>query len=192
MIFAAVGVTCLTKAEGVTIPLNYELISTRLESFNPILLPLICWIVFLLATRFCFWIYNHLNKHTRTWLYLLLQSFRYYGFLAVTTINPIGTSLLSSHILSRTMLYIVYRYSGGNADNWPKQVPEKLLRWLIFMFILSAIAIGTRDLSLWSNWQTWAIMAWCMLQGQRQILRVVSQCKPIVKDGSNRVTQIIN
>ena len=192
VVFSVLGVTCLTKAEGVNIPFEDKLISTGLESFTLSLLAVVCWLIFLLATRFCFWIYNHLNKHSRTWLYLLLQSFRYYGFLVVTATNPIGTSLLSSHILCRTMLYIVYRYSGGNADDWPRQVPEKLLRWLIFMFILSAIAIGTRDLSLWLNWQTWAIMAWCLLQGQKQILRVVSQFKPIVKDGSNRVTQIVN
>ena len=159
-----------------------------LVTASTILLPWTAWISFLLATRLCFWIYNHLNKHTRTWLYLVLQSFRYYGFVVVTTTNLIGTSLLCSHILSRTMLYIVYRYSGGNADNWPKQVPEKLLRWLIFMFVLSAIAIGTGDLSLWSSWQTWAIVIWCLLQGQRQILRVMSQFKPLVRDGSNRVT----
>ncbi len=192
LMFGLLGVACLTKAQGVNLLFARELISHKFSSFNPILLPLTCWIVFLLATRFCFWIYNYLNKHTRTWLYLLLQSFRYYGFIAVTATNPIGTSLLSSHILSRTILYIVYRYCGGNADNWPRQVPEKLLRWLIFMFILSAIAIGTRDLSLWSNWQTWAIIAWCLLQGQRQIFRVMSQFKPIFKDGSNQVTQIVN
>ncbi|BAU64865.1 hypothetical protein STA3757_22420 [Stanieria sp. NIES-3757] len=188
LIFAVLGDICLSKAEGVTIPFNYELISAQLESFNPLLLHLICWIVFLLATRFCFWSFNYLNKQTRTWLYLLLQSLRYYGFIAVTPTNLIGTSLLSSHILCHSMLYLVYRYGGGNAENWPKQVPRAMLRWFVFMFILSAIAIGARDLSLWLNLQTWAIMVWCVLQDRRQILKFISQIKSVVKDGSNQVT----
>ncbi|WP_052055416.1 haloacid dehalogenase-like hydrolase [Myxosarcina sp. GI1] len=179
LIFGVLGIACLTKAQEVNLPFNYEFISNQFKVFDRGLLLLACWIVFLIATRLCFWFYNYLNKNTRTWLYIVLQSFRYYGFLAVTPTNLVGTSLLSSQILSRTMLYIIYRYLGGNAENWPQQVPEKLLRLLVFIFILSAIAVGARDLSLWKNWQTWAIMAWCLIQGHRQIFRVTSQFKPI-------------
>ena len=192
LVFGILGLASLIQAKEVNLPFDSALISLQFSSVNPILLPFTCWLLFLLTMRLCFWVYNYLNKHTRTWLYLLLQSFRYYGFLAVTATNMIGTILLSSHILSRTILYIVYRYSGGNAENWPKQVPEKLLRLLIFVFILSAIALGNRDVSLWLNWQTGAIIIWCLLQGQKQIFQVASQFKPVIQDGSNRVTQIVN
>ena len=85
------------------------------------------------------------------------------------------------------MLYMIYRYAGGNADNWPKQVPRPMLRWLVFMFILSAIAVGARDWSLWLNLQTWAIMAWCVLQDRKQIFKFITQIKSVVNDGSNQV-----
>ncbi len=187
LIFGLVGVGILEKAGGINLLFTSKFLETSFSTLNPILLPSLSWLGFLLLLRLCFWIYNHLNKHTRTWLYLLLQSFRYYGFLAVTATNPVGTSLLSSQILSRSVLYVVYRYSGGNADNWPKQVPEKLLRLLMFIFLLSAIAFGSQSFALWSNWQGWAIIAWCLVQGQGQIKRMLSQVRPVVKDGSNHV-----
>ncbi len=150
-------------------------------------MPFLYWAAFLASVRLCFWVYNHLNKHTRTWLYLLLQSFRYYGFLAITATNSVGTSILSAQILSRSILYIVYRYAGGNADSWPKEVPVKLLRCLIFIFLLSAIALGTHSLELWQTWQTWAIILWCLVQGNKQIRAMLSQVKPVFEDGSNDV-----
>ncbi|AFZ34546.1 hypothetical protein Sta7437_0964 [Stanieria cyanosphaera PCC 7437] len=188
LMFAVLGDVFLTKAEGITTPVNYELIFPQLQSLNPIWIHLIFWIFLLLTTRFCFWIFNYLNKHTRTWFYLLLQSCRYYGFLAIAPTNLIGSSLICSQILSQTILYIVYRYAGGNANNWPSQVPRRMLRMVMFSLILSAIAIGARDFSLWLNFQTWAIMAWCVIQSRRQILNFISQIKPVVKDGSNQVT----
>ena len=187
LLFGLFGVALLEKAQGTSLLFNIPLIEANIASLSPVLLTFSYWIVFLVSTRFCFWVYNHLNKHTRTWLYLLLQSFRYYGFVVVTSTNLIGTSLLSSHILCRSILYVVYRYSGGNADSWPRQVPEKLLRWLIFMFILSALAIGSQSLELWTSWQTWTIIAWCLIQGKGQIIRILSKVKPVFKDGSNHV-----
>ena len=187
LLFGIIGVILLERAQGIDLVYGNYPVGDNFSLRDFLLLPCLSWLGFLLSSRVCFWVYNHLNKHTRTWLYLLLQSFRYYGFLALTSTNPIGTSILSSHILSRSILYVVYRYSGGNADNWPRQVPEKLLRWLIFVFLLSAIAFGSQNLELWQNWQTWTIMAWCLIQGQGQIRRMLSQVKPVFKDGSNHV-----
>ncbi|GAB4538435.1 MAG: hypothetical protein Tsb0014_28040 [Pleurocapsa sp.] len=189
-VFGFLGVILLVNSQDINLLFDLGARASNFEAVNPVLLPLIYWISFLLVSRVCFWVYNYLNKHTRTWLYLLLQSFRYYGFAVVTATNLIGTSLLSSHILSRSILYVVYRHSGGNADSWPKEVPEKLLRWLIFLFILGAIAIGSRDFTLWENWQTWTIIAWCLVQGKGQIIRVLRRVRPVFKDGSNRVTSI--
>lgn len=187
LVFGFCGVALIEKAQSVDPTSVLSLVyitSSRLS------LPLLSWIGFLISLRLCFWVYNYLNKHTRTWLYIVLQSFRYYGFVVVTSTNLIGTSLLSSNILARTILYVVYRYSGGNVDNWPKQVPEKLLRWLIFVLILSAIAIGTQSFALWQSWQTWTIIAWCLVQGKGQFIRLLAQVKPIFADGSNLINRV--
>ena len=185
--FGLIGVTLLEKSQGVQYLFGGSLLEDLIVSASPVLLIALYWTTFLLATRICFWVYNSLNKQTRTWLYIVLQSFRYYGFLAVTSINPIGTSLLSSNILSRSILYVIYRYSGGSSKDWPTQVPEKVLRCLIFIFILSAISFASQGSNLWQNWQTWAIVSWCIIQGKGQFIRILSQVKPVFEDGSNRI-----
>lgn len=45
-IFGVLGIACLTKARGVNLPINYEPISDRLASLNPVLLPLTYWVLF--------------------------------------------------------------------------------------------------------------------------------------------------
>ena len=186
-VFGAIGVMLLEEAQGVKYLFNGSGLEMQIVAIDPALLIGSYWTTFLLLTRLCFWIYNNLNKHTRTWLYILLQSFRYYGFVAVTTINPIGTTLLSSNILSRSILYIVYRYSGGKSKDWPTQLPEKVLRCFIFMFILGGFSLSTQNFNLWQNWQTWTIILWCILQGKGQFVRMVSGVKPVFEDGSNYV-----
>ncbi|MEL6495954.1 MAG: hypothetical protein AAFQ41_12665 [Cyanobacteria bacterium J06623_7] len=182
--FGWVGIILLEQAQ--VAPLSWTSSWAEAVSFlNPTLLTYSTWLLFLICMRCCFRVYNYVNKQTRTWLYIVLQSFRYYGFLAVTATNLIGITLLSSQILSRSLLYIVYRYSGGNCDNWPKEIPEKLLRGSIFIFMLTSICLGSQSLELWQSWQTWAIVSWCVVQGQGQVIRMLSQVKLVLHDGSN-------
>ena len=185
LLFGAVGVNLLEKAQGVRYLFNGSELEMQIVAIDPSLLIGLYWTTFLLSTRLCFWIYNNLNKHTRTWLYIFLQSLRYYGFVALIAINPIGTSLLSSNILSRSILYIIYRYSGGNSKDWPQKLPEKVLRCLIFIFILSAISLSIQQSNLWHSWQTWTIIFWCVIQGKGQFIRMFSGIKPVYEDGSN-------
>ena len=147
------------------------------------------WSVFLVSVRGCFRIYNYINKATRTWVYMVLQFFRYYGFVVVTPTNIIGTSLLCSNILARSLLYITYRYCGGGAGHWPTRVPKKLLRLLIFILILVALSIGLNSLQLWQSWQTWAIFLWCLIQGKGEIIKTLFHVKLVSADGSNLVQQ---
>lgn len=185
--FGLAGVILLEKAQGVRYLFDAAPLELKIASLHPVLLMMCYWTLLLLSTRLCFWVFNNFNKHTRTWLYILLQSFRYYGFVAVTYVNPIGTSILSGNILARSILYVVYRYSGGESKDWPERVPEKVLRCLIFVFLLSAISFGTQSLALWQSWQTWAIIFWCVIQGKGQFIKILSQVKPVFKDGSNCV-----
>ena len=181
LIFGFIGIVLLNKAQGIYLPF------TILEAtiINPIILFFLSWTVFLICVRYCFKIYNYLNKQARTWLYLILQSLRYYGFLWITSTNLIGISILFSHILSRSLLYIVYRYSGGNSHNWPRELPEKFLRFCIFIFLLITLCLGGGSLTLLQSWQTWVILLWCAIRSQDQIRKTLSQFKPIFQDNSN-------
>ena len=183
LLFGFCGIAILEKAQNVELFSTSPLSLVSITSSN-LSLPFLFWIGFLISSRLCFWVYNHLNKQTRTWLYIVLQSFRYYGFVVVTSTNLIGSSLLSSNILARSILYMVYRHCGGSKNSWPK-IPEKLLRWSIFMLILTAIAVGTQSFALWQSWQTWTIIAWCLIQGKGQVIRMLAQVKTVFADGSN-------
>ena len=184
LVFGWIGIVLLNQAQGVYLPFTGLLVE-EIKFINPTILFFFSWIVFLCCVRYCFKIYNYSNKQARTWLYLILQSLRYYGFLWITSINLIGTSILSSYILSRSLLYIVYRYSGGNSSNWPREIPEKLLRCWIFIFISIALSFGGESLAIWQSWQTWVILLWCVIRCQSQIRSTLSQFKPIFQDNSN-------
>lgn len=184
LVFGLIGIIFLEQTLVSNLPFSI-LIEQKIDFINPTILNFLSWMIFLVCMRCCFLVYNYVNKQTRTWLYIVLQSFRYYGFLWVTTTNLIGISLLSSNILSRSLLYIVYRYSGGNSHNWPREIPEKILRCLIFIFMLVSISFGSESLELWQRWQTWTIIAWCVIQGQGQIKRILPQVKLVLQDSSN-------
>jgi hypothetical protein len=149
------------------------------------LLLALYWTGFLIVSRFCFWVYNYCNKQTRIWLYIVIQAVRYYGFAVIFPINLIASSLLSSQILGRTMLYISYRYSGGDAKNWPYQIPEKMLRLSIFICLLVSLSLGSQNFLVWQSWQTWTILLYLTLQGINQIGQAVSKFKLVTQDGSN-------
>ena len=187
LFFGFCGVVILQKSLVGQFETTATLLTVSITSSHLILFS--CWSGFLVSVRGCFWIYNYINKATRTWLYMLLQFFRYYGFVVVTPTNLIGTSLLCSNILTRSLLYITYRYCGGGVGHWPDRVPKNLLRWLIFILILVALSIGLGSIELWQSWQTWAIFIWCLVKGKGQIIKTLSYIKLVSADGSNSVQQ---
>ncbi|ERT05216.1 hypothetical protein M595_4825 [Lyngbya aestuarii BL J] len=51
------------------------------------------WFGFLLLVRTSYWMYNHIDKQTRVGLYLILQIYKTFGFLLITTTNLVGIVL---------------------------------------------------------------------------------------------------
>lgn len=145
------------------------------------------WAAFLLVLRFLFHTYNHLNKQSRTWFYLLLQTCRYGGYLVLLTTNTVGLVLLVSKILIRSIQYILYRYMGGGNNNWPKDFPRYFFFLLIYLLILTAIAVNEGNLSLIFNYQVLAVIVFCVLRGGKHFQKVFSQFRPVSKDGSNQI-----
>jgi hypothetical protein len=145
------------------------------------------WVGFLLVLRFCFLVYNYVNKPTRIWFYTILQFCRYCGFLVVTKTNLVGISLLLSQILARSISYMVYRYAGGNQQNWPK-IQEKFLRCLLLALFVISLSMTKANLFLIVNWQTATIFTWCFLRGGKHIRQVADICGLIQQDKIKNVT----
>ncbi|GAB4527669.1 MAG: hypothetical protein Tsb0014_08580 [Pleurocapsa sp.] len=143
------------------------------------------WFCFLIIVRSLFSIYNHLNKASRVWVYLLLQIVRYFGFMLVFSTNVIGTILLVSQTLSRWIPYAIYRYVGGKKDNWPLEFPRHSLRLSIYLFLLIALAFGTPNLSMLRDPQALIITVFCLLRASTQLKRILMEFKPVWQDNSN-------
>ncbi|MEL6927880.1 MAG: hypothetical protein AAFO95_04510 [Cyanobacteria bacterium J06600_6] len=148
---------------------------------------LIYWFSFLLALRFLFHIYNHINKQSRVWFYLLLQSCRYCGYLVLLTTNTVGLVLLVSKVIIRSVQYVLYRYMGGKGSDWPMSFPRYFFYLLIYLFILGAIALNERNIALVFNYQVLAIIGFCLIRGAKHFQKVFFQLNHVRKDSSNRV-----
>ena len=146
------------------------------------------WITFLASSRFIFYIYNHLNKQSRIWLYSLLQSCRYGGYLLLFTVSTTSLMLLISKILTRSIQYIIYRYVGGQNDSWPIEFPKYFFCFTTFILLTGLVAINERDLSLILNYQLLPITFFCLARGYKNFYKVSSQLSLVSKDGSSRVT----
>ena len=148
---------------------------------------LLRWLGFLLVLRFLFHIYNQINKQSRVWFYLLLQTCRYCGYLVLLTTNTIGLVLLVSKIITRSIQYVLYRYMGGKKRDWPMYFPRYFFYLLIYLLILCAIAANNRDISLVFNYQVLAIVAFCLVRGSKHFQKVFFQFVHVSKDSSNKV-----
>ena len=145
------------------------------------------WITFLILLRSIFYVYNHINKQSRVWFYLLLQTCRYCGYLILFTVNTVGLMLLISKTATRSIQYILYRYTGGNSDSWPINFPRYFFYLLIFILLTGVVAINERDVSLILNYQLLIIAIFCFARGYKHFYKVFLQFVSVKKDGSNHI-----
>ena len=187
--FSVIGIACLSQDITIAGELNN---TSYLTNNNLSLLQtvegFIFWLAFLLFVRALFHIYNHLNKQSRVWFYLLLQACRYCGYLVLLTTNTAGIFLLFSVVLARSIQYALYRYLGGKRSDWPMDFPKYFFCLLIFLLLTILVAANNRDWSLITNFQILLISSFCIARGSKQFYKVFSQFVPVTEDGSNRVT----
>lgn len=181
LLLGSIGASFIVVSNFIT-----TLASIRFNLFNSTIIYQYTWIIvlwlgFLLVSRLCFLVYNYVNKPTRIWFYTVLQFCRYCGFLVVTKTNLVGISLLLSQILARSISYMVYRYAGGNKQNWPK-IQEKFLRCLLLALFIICLSMTKADIFLIVNWQTAAIFTWCFVRGGNHIRQVADICGLIQQD----------
>ncbi|ACC78813.1 HAD family hydrolase [Nostoc punctiforme] len=143
------------------------------------LIDMASWIGLLLVVRVTFFIYNYIDKQTRSWLHLVLQAYKCFGFLVVTKTNIIGSMLFASQVISRWIPYFVHRYSKSE---WLKELPNEILRAFVFVFLVIAIALGTQNIFILVSWQTLVIFIWYTYRARHRLWKVVREIHPISKD----------
>jgi phosphoserine phosphatase len=168
-ILAIPGIVLLQFCEVAQSSFNFDLLALSKLNLRTIFIEIGCWFSLLFAVRVSFWCYNRLDKQTRTWVYPLLQVYKFFGFLSVTATNLIGTILFITLVLSRCIVYFVYRYAK---TDWPKDINDLALRCLLFGFLIVAVAVGTHNFSQLFNWQTSIIFIYCAFRARHQLRKI--------------------
>ncbi len=142
----------------------------RKFDINQIIVPLLSWILFLILVRLTFQVYNYVNKPTRIWVYPVLQIYKCFGFLILTTTNLTGSMLFASQSISRWVIYLIYRYSKGS---WNKV--GQILRCILFGILIVAVTLGTQGSSIILSWQTGCIFLYATLKSTREFRTIFGQ-----------------
>lgn len=136
----------------------------------------VLWLGVLVSLRALFHWYNHIDKMTRTYIYLPLQVMKY-GFPAVLFSLPAaGGALIFAQMMRRWMPYVVYRYAGREVEDFP----ARFVRLSIFI-VIWALLLPTE----W-NWafilHGIAIFLWLSLRGFTQLRMLVLGAHHIAED----------
>lgn len=176
--FAIAGLLLVQSIDDPSSPILFTDHSFLLSSGNW-LTKALPWGIFLVVVRLFFSFYNRIDKYSRVWLYPILQVFKSFSFLLVTSTNLAGAMLFSSTILAYWLPYIIYRYTK---DGWPKSDFAQLFRLFSFALLMIAVAFGTQNFSLLMTWQMLAILAYIMFRSATSLLRLVRSAKPVWVD----------
>ncbi len=120
------------------------------------------WIIFLVAVRLTFWLYNQFNEEARIWIYPFLQVQKLFGFTLLLGIGPVGSMLLLSLCISRWLHYAIYRCGG---DRWRFQLNLSCL--FIFTMLLFSVAISSPNPSDFVSWQAAIALGYCTLRATK-------------------------
>lgn len=135
-----------------------------------------CWAILLVITRLVYWLFNHIDKRSRVWPYLLLQYSRLPAFAILTAISPAGGVLLSAQTLTSWIRYLVYRYQGKM-----KEVPHAILRLVTLSFLMAMLAL-TNGVSAILTWQMAVIFGFCLVRSLSTLPDLIRQVSFVTDD----------
>jgi len=119
-IFGVAGIWAMVQA------VEWHFSGTRASGF---LIAAVIWTGVLVTLRFIYWLYNHIDKMSRIFVYLPLQMLKYAFPIGFISLAPAGAALLFAQILRRWLPYVIYRYTGVLHSG----VPVRALRLVIFL-----------------------------------------------------------
>ena len=132
------------------------------------------WMLSLTLTRGVFYLFNHVDKKTRTPIYALLQILKYAWFSIYFPMGIAGAVLIISQVITKWIPYVVYRY-GRTGPNW--ETPDQLFRLIIFlttslMLILSHVG---QPQDFWIP--LGVALLWCGWRARREIASLIEAVK---------------
>lgn len=111
------------------------------------------WVGALFSLNCVYWIYNRIDKTTRTWLYPALQIFRFGALFAVVPVAAVAYAAVFSQVFCRWVNYIIYRQqrSATGVTKWPKTADQSIRLVTFIMLLLPLVVTG--------DWQEFMVPA---------------------------------
>jgi len=124
------------------------------------------WLGLILVSQLIFTIFNHVPLAWRVFLYVPLHVSKYLAPIVFFASGLVGMILLAAHIVRTWSLYAVRR-----ADGDMEFLSSQLIRLVFFLLLLGLISAVQPMETVWGAWQTWLVLAFCVIRALPEILR---------------------
>jgi hypothetical protein len=124
------------------------------------------WMLVAILARLIFFAFNHVPLAWRIFVFLPLHVLKYFAPLVIFPLHPAGFALLSAQVIRTWSVYAIRR-CGGDIEF----IVSQLIRLVFLVFLLISFALlGSID-SVFSSWQTWVILGWCIVRALPEMKR---------------------
>ncbi|MEO1576104.1 MAG: hypothetical protein AAFU65_14260, partial [Pseudomonadota bacterium] len=126
----------------------------------------VLWLTVVAIGRLLFHLYNRMAMVWRVFGYILLHFGKYFSLVLIFPAAPAGYALLCAQIVRTWSLYAIRR-SGGDME----LVASQSIRLGFFVFLLLAFDLATPGGSLFTQWTTWVLLAFCVVRAAPEARR---------------------
>lgn len=124
------------------------------------------WLALIGVARSIFFLFNHAPLIWRIAIFYPLHLVKYFAPALIFASGPAGLALLFGQI-TRTWTKYAIRRSDGDRQLFPGH----LIRMMFFFSLLGVFGLVMGFGAVFGAWQTYAIMAWCVVRGIPDVRR---------------------
>lgn len=117
------------------------------------------WILMAVLVRLTFFVFNHVPLLWRIFVFFPLHLLKYFSPAIIFSLQPAGFALLSAQVIRTWSVYAIRR-CGGDVEF----IVSQLIRLMFLIFLLIGFALLTSFETIFGAWQTWVILAWCVVR----------------------------
>jgi len=124
------------------------------------------WLGLVALSQLIFAVFNHAPLVWRVFIYVPLHVSKYLAPAVFFASGLVGMALLGAHIVRTWSLYAIRR-AGGDMDFLSSQ----LIRLVFIILLLGLFSTVLPMETVWSAWQTWLVLAFCVIRAAPEVLR---------------------
>ncbi len=137
------------------------------------------WSALLVSVWMVFWVYNRIDKFSRTWLYLPMQFTKNFGFALITPLSLVGYLVFAAHAMARWVTYFIYRFGRETypGNSWF----QRIRFFLLGSFALMALFLpgGVEGVV---TWKALAIYVWLAIRARPFLLESARDIRRVSRD----------